>query len=101
MAIASLSLEKFQNPRLTEENLLARLAWLRDVVAPRLDRFLGYYRNYASELAESLPCPGSALFSVRPFRQFQEIGLPARITGFKRSSSGASTALGAIDTQRK
>src|SRR5262249_40787613 len=101
MAIAALMLEKFNDPGLNEENLLGRLAWMCEVVVPRLERYLGDYRNAASDLADVLPCPTHAAFLQRPFRQYQELGLPARITGFRRAANGTSTPLGAIDHQRK
>lgn len=86
---------------LTEEDLLARLAWLRDAIAPRLERFLGYYRNPTSDLSAVLPCAPAASFSVRPFRQYQELGLPSRITGFRRAADGTAVATGTMDVQRK
>jgi hypothetical protein len=101
MAIATLPLEHFQDPRLNPDDLLARLAWLRDVVAPRLERYLGYYRNPTTDLAATLPCPMGAQFNVRPFRQYQEIGLPARITGFRHAADGRCAAIGLMDQQRK
>jgi hypothetical protein len=101
MALACLLLEHFHDPALHEADLLARLAWLRDVVAPRLERYLGYYRNPMTQLADILPCSPSAGFLVKPWRQYQEIGLPARITGFRRAADGSSEATGAIDVQRK
>ena len=101
MAIATLLLERFGDPALRQDDLLARLAWLRDVVAPRLERFLGYYRNPTTELSAALPCAAGADFAVRPFRQYQEIGLPARITGFRRAADGACAPVGTVDLQRK
>jgi hypothetical protein len=101
MEMEPLSLGTFADPALNANDLLARLAWLRDVVRPRLERFLGYYRNPTTELAAILPCPLGTSFSVRPFRQYQELGLPARITGFRRAADGAATATGAIEVQRK
>jgi hypothetical protein len=86
---------------LTEEDLLARLAWLRDAVAPRLKRYLGYYRNPTTDLASVLPCSPAASFPVRPFRQYQELGLPARITGFRCAADGTAVATGTMDVQRK
>jgi hypothetical protein len=101
MAIVTLLLERFGDPALNEDDLLARLAWLRDAVAPRLERYLGYYRNPTTDLAAALPCPMGAPFRVRPFRQYQEIGLPARITGFRHAADGRCAALGDVDLQRK
>jgi hypothetical protein len=101
METEMLSLRSFADPALAADDLLARLAWLRDIVRPRLERFLGYYRNPTTELAAALPGPMGASFSVRPFRQYQELGLPARITGFRRAADGAAIATGAIDVQRK
>ncbi|MGN6367967.1 MAG: phage portal protein [Phycisphaerae bacterium] len=104
MADVSLSLGTFGDAALSGEDVLARLAWLREVVRPRLERFLGYYRNPTSELAAALPGAGGAggaSFAVRPFRQFQELGLPARITGFRRSAEGTAVPTGAIDVHRK
>jgi hypothetical protein len=96
-----LPLEPFHDPVLSGPDLLARLAWLRDVIAPRIDRFLGYYRNCTSELSSALPCSTNASFTVRPFRQFQELGLPARITGFRRSCDGGAVPTGTMEVQRK
>ena len=101
MADATLSLATFGDATLSSDDLLARLAWLRDVVRPRLERYLGYYRNPTSELAAALPGAARASFAVRPFRQYQELGLPARITGFRRSADGVAVPTGAIDIQRK
>ena len=101
MDMEMLSLAAFADSALAADDLLARLAWLRDIVRPRLERFLGYYRNPTTELAAILPCPMGASFSIRPFRQYQELGLPARITGFRRAADGAAIATGAIDVQRK
>ena len=101
MVDAVLSLEPFADPGLSAETLLPRLAWLRQIVGPRLERFLGYYRNSTTELSAMLPCPTSTSFAVRPFRQYQELGLPARITGFRRAADGAATPTGAIDNHRK
>ncbi len=47
------------------------------------------------------PANNTTTFAVRPFRQYQEIGLPARITGFRRAADGAAIATGIIDIQRK
>jgi hypothetical protein len=101
MADAYLSLSTFGDPTLSGADLLARLAWLRDVVRPRLERYLGYYRNPTSELATAVAGGARASFAVRPFRQYQELGLPARITGFRRSAEGTAVPTGAIDVQRK
>jgi len=101
MAITALRLENFGDPGLSETDLLARLAWLRDVIGPRLERFLGYYRNPTSGLAEAYPCPPRAHFACRPFRQFQELGLPARITGFRRAADGSAACGPAGEIQRK
>ena len=101
MKTTSLVLENFRDAALREDDLLARLAWLRDVVGPRLERYLGYYRNPMTELAGVLPCASSAGFLVKPWRQYQEIGLPARITGFRCAADGSSQATGAVDVQRK
>ncbi len=99
--MAELSLNAFHDPALSEEDLLARLTWLRDIITPRLERFLGYYRNPTTELAAAFPCPPAATFTMRPFRQFQELGLPARITGFRRCADGGGTPIGTLDVQRK
>ena len=101
MAITALSLEKFNDPALREEDLLARLAWLRDVIGPRLERYLGYYRNPISDLSLAYPYPANTRFAVRPYRQFQEIGLPARITGFRRALDGGCTPNGPKEALRK
>ena len=99
--MTALALSHFSDPGLTADTLIPRMLWLRDVIGPRLERYLGYYRNHTTELAATLPCSMSASFAVRPFRQYQELGLPARITGFRRAADGAATATGAIDVQRK
>src|SRR5436309_1413151 len=91
----------FAGGALAAEELAARLAWLRDVVEPRVSRFLGYYRNSTTELSGSLPCGMGTSFAVRPFRQYQELGLPARITGFRRAADGGAVPTGTIDLQRK
>ncbi|HEY4329906.1 MAG TPA: phage portal protein [Phycisphaerae bacterium] len=101
MALATLMLEHFGDPHLNDVEVLARLAWLRDIVSPRLERYLGYYRNPVTELAAALACGTTARFMVRPFRQYQEIGLPARITGFRRGADGGAAATGPVDIQRK
>jgi hypothetical protein len=101
MAITELAVEGFADSELTTEVLAPRLMWLRDVIGPRLERYLGYYRNSTTDLAETLPCAASTSFAVRPFRQYQELGLPARITGFRRAADGAAVVTGAIDVQRK
>lgn len=91
----------FSDPTLTFDTLLPRLAWLRDVVGPRLDRYMGYYRNTATELTTYLSCSPSASLTVRPFRQFQEMGLPARITGFRTQPDGTPVPNGVVELQRK
>src|SRR5947209_5021278 len=96
-----MDLTGFAEGTLQGEEVAARLAWLRDVVRPRVARFLGYYRNSTTELSHDLPCGPATRFAVRPFRQFQELGLPARITGFRRAADGSASALGTIDVQRK
>ncbi len=101
MGITALELQHFGDPALNEQDLLARLAWLRDAVAPRLERFLGYYRNPTSSLAAAYPCPANACFPMRPYRQFQELGLPARITGFRRAADGRSACGPGGEFQRK
>ena len=101
LPMAELSLNAFHDPALSQADLLARLAWLRDIITPRMERFLGYYRNPTTELAAAFPCPPAATFPMRPFRQFQELGLPARITGFRRCADGGSTPIGTLDIQRK
>ena len=97
----ALQLGVFGNDEVNERDLLARLAWLRDVIGPRLERFLGYYRNPTTALAAGLACGAGASFAVRPFRQYQELGLPARITGFRRAADGAANSTGAVDVHRK
>ncbi|HUO07173.1 MAG TPA: phage portal protein [Phycisphaerae bacterium] len=101
MTDATLTLASFGDPTLASDDLLARLAWLRDVVRPRLERYLGYYRNPTSELAAVLPCAARTSFAIRPFRQYQELGLPARITGFRRAADGLAVPTGSIEVQRK
>ncbi len=101
MQSENLSLAAFADPALCADDLLARLAWLRSIVRPRLERFLGYYRNPTTELAAILPCSPGTHFAIRPFRQFQELGLPAHITGFRRAADGTAMPVGAIDIQRK
>lgn len=101
MATTALKIERFADAGLTAEGVTARLTWLRDVVGPRLERFMGYYRNPTSELEGSLPCAVGTRFAVRPFRQFQELGLPARLTGFRRAADGGASALGAMDQHRR
>ncbi|HVX83675.1 MAG TPA: phage portal protein [Phycisphaerae bacterium] len=99
--LPGLQVELFGDPTLTGDTVAARVAWLRDVVRPRLERFLGYYRNLMSELEGALPCAAGTRFAVAPFRQFQELGLPARLTGFRRGADGGASATGLIDVQRK
>src|SRR5579884_4278212 len=99
--MADLMLTPFGDPALSADDLLARLAWLRDVIRPRLERCVGYYRNPTTELAGVLPCSAKTSFAVRPFRQYQELGLPARITGFRRSADGCAVPTGRIDSERK
>jgi hypothetical protein len=101
MATAALKIERFGDTGLAAENVTARLTWLREVVGPRLERFMGYYRNPTGELEGSLPCAAGTRFSVRPFRQYQELGLPARVTGFRRGSAGGASAVGAMDVHRR
>ncbi len=98
---AAQSFKAFRDPMLTDQTLLPRLAWLRDVVGPRLDKFLGYYRNPMTELTQYLPGSPTASLSVRPYRQFQEMGLPARITGFRTRPDGTPVPNGAVEVQRK
>src|SRR5215213_6329491 len=99
MANVGMKLGAFNDSAVDESQVLARLGWLRDVIAPRLERYLGYYRNPSTELSASLACGRSAGFMVRPFRQYQELGLPARVTGFPGAADGTCTALGSIDSQ--
>ncbi len=86
---------------LTAEAVTGRLEWMREVVRPRLGRYLGYYRNASSELARYLACGLGASLVVRPYRQYQEMGLPARITGFRHNAAGVPTVNGRVDLQRK
>src|SRR5437899_269032 len=88
LSAGELSLQGFGDPTLTAEAILPRLAWLRDAVGRRLERYLGYYRNPSTELTAYLPCSASASLAVRPYRQYQEAGLPARITGFRTRTDG-------------
>ena len=62
---------------------------------------MGYYRNPMSELADYLPAPSSSTLGVRLYRQYQEIGLPCRITGFRHTPSGCPVSSGSLDTDRK
>jgi hypothetical protein len=73
---------------------------LRLKVRPRLARLMGYYRNPISELSEFLPSRGSSI-GVRPYRQYQEIGLPARITGFRSREGGEVFLSGSVETNRR
>ena len=93
--VSGLKVERYGDAGLTAEAVAARLAWLREVVGPRLERFMGYYRNPTSELEGSLPCAAGMRFSVRPSRQYQELGLPGRLTGFRRGADGGASAVGA------
>ncbi len=101
MVHAGLKVERFGDAGLTGEAVEARLEWLRDVVAPRLEQFMGYYRNPTMDLAGALACGAGTPFSMRPFRQFQELGLPTRITGFRRAADGGACAAGAMDLHRR
>lgn len=94
-------LETFGIAGLTGEGLSSRLTWLQDVVGPRLERFMGYYRNPTFALEAALPCATGTRFAVRPFRQYQELGLPARVTGFRRGSDGGASAAGTMDHHRR
>lgn len=88
-------------PGLFSDDLLSRLHQLRSTLAPRLARNLGYYQNPRMDLAFYLPGPRNAALPVRPYRQFQELGLPARITGFRTAADGALSPTGPIDLLRK
>jgi len=101
MALATLFLNRLGASAPDESDLLNRLAWQRDVVRPRLERYLGYYRNTTTELATLLPCGMATQFATRPFRQFQEIGLPTRITGFRCASDGSASAVSNLEAGRK
>ncbi|MEI8198294.1 MAG: hypothetical protein WCI73_20565, partial [Phycisphaerae bacterium] len=81
--------------------LLDRLAYHRQVNAPRLGRYMGYYRNPMSDLLTYLSAAPSTAFSMRPYRQYQEIGLPTRITGFRVTTDGTPQPAGPLDAQRK
>lgn len=81
--------------------LFDRLAYHRQVNAPRLARYMGYYRNPMSDLLTYLPSSPSCTFSMRPYRQYQEVGLPTRITGFRVTTDGTPQSAGPLDSQRK
>ena len=40
--VAALLLDGFGDSGLKGEEVLARMAWMREAVAPRLERYLGY-----------------------------------------------------------
>ena len=58
-----------------------RAARLLEVDAPAYRRMWDYYRNPAAPAADAAPDEAGA--SDRPYRQAQEWGLPARITGLR------------------
>jgi hypothetical protein len=83
------------------EEVPQRLERMVREVGPRLQRYYGYYRNPSYDLGGLLAAgPGVAL-TVRPYRQYQEIGLPARITGLRQGFEGSITPTGALEVQRK
>jgi hypothetical protein len=88
-------------PDLDPATFLRQLIDLQNTTAPRMARAMGYYQNPRCDLSALVPGPSAAPLSVRPYRQFQEIGLPARITGFRCAIDGATTPIGPIDLQRK
>ncbi len=73
----SWQLKSLNTPNLTEQNLSAALARLASVDRPRLGRLWAYYKN-----PSRVDCGNSD----RPYRQAQEWGLPARITGMRAGS---------------
>ena len=101
MSQIQLQLEPFADPGLSAERLLARLAILRDCIAPAMARRMNYYRNPAVPLATFLPNARSLTLNARLYRQYQEVGLPTRITGFRHTPDGLPVPIGALDIQRK
>ena len=103
MADATLSLATFGDATLSADDLLARLAWLRALVRPRLGGTSGYYRNPTSELAAALPRGRRRRGALRCglSGSTRSSGLPARITGFRRSADGVAVPTGMIDLHRK
>ena len=74
---------------------------LRAAARPRLARLMGYYRNPLTDIARYLAYSPAASLSIRPYRQFQELGLPTRITGFRHTSAGDPVPAGSVEVQRK
>lgn len=101
MSPLALDLSAFPTLPLTSGELLHRLACQRDLAGPRLARFMGYYRNPMSELADYLPVGRGVTLASHPYRQYQEIGLPVRITGFRHTAEGLPVPLVPLERQRK
>ncbi|MGA2502244.1 MAG: phage portal protein [Tepidisphaeraceae bacterium] len=70
-------LKSLNTPSLTEQSLSDALTRLASVHRPRFGRLWAYYKNPAR-----VDCP----HTDRPYRQAQEWGLPARITGIHAGS---------------
>ena len=101
MNASQLQLAPFADPLLTPEALLHRLGHLREAVAPAMARRMNYYRNPATPLASFLPSARSLTLNARLYRQYQEVGLPTRITGFRQTPEGLPIPAGSLDIQRK
>lgn len=101
MATNLQNLPAFPELGMTFPELMDRLKWHRRAVVPRLNRLMGYYRNPMNDLTEYLPGSPTASFATRPYRQYQELGLPTRITGFRVTTDGTPLPTGSLDVQRK
>ena len=62
---------------------------------------MNYYRNPAVPLTTFLPNARSLTLNARIYRQYQEVGLPTRITGFRLTPDGLPIPSGTLDVQRK
>lgn len=89
------------DPLLNPERIAECLKHLREQVARKHQRFLNYYRNPESPLAAAMVMGTRVSNNARPWRQYQEVGLPARLTGLCMSSEGTVADDLSLSVQRK
>ena len=101
MKRCDLSLAPFADPTLDPAALAAALQHRQGRTARQLARFMGYYRNPARDLIDLLPFSRHATMAFRPYRLYQEIGLPTRLTGFRVAGDGEPVLAGPLEALRK
>ncbi len=94
-------LRDMHDPLLNPDHILSEIEKLRTIVSPRHKRFMNYYRNPEAPLIQVMALGSRSSLSARAWWQYQEVGLPARLTGLCMTPEGAVSEDMSQNVQRK